>query len=465
MKIFPILMTALLLFTTISHAQNIVNIIQSDQVQAVQTNEGLVRRLTGNVHLITKDAEIRADSAYHYVDKNEIEGFGNISIVTQSETIHSDYIRYDVSNEITSLRGQVIIENESTLIYSASALYSFFTEIALFNDPIWLKDSTGVMRANSGIYFNQTDSVAFFGDVQLSDSTQYIEADSLFTSRIANLYELFGNVLIQDLENKTDIQGQYVYADSTGKRIISGDARLRRVSGEASDTTWMSARNIEVNKVDSLNTIDAIGDVISIQKNNSARSDTLRYDENTGIFNLRSAPIVWYENIQLSGDSIDIFTVDDSLKSLHAIGNAFSVQEDSTTLRFNQMKGNSIIVNFDGDQVDQIHTLGNAELFLNYTDDEENPDGAISIRSTELIIYFENGEVIDVTALSNIDGETINESPDLSDFRLEGFRWNPELRPIWPDFTFEPRFDPIPVNPPFIRSLPTATNQKNGEQP
>ena len=164
-------------------------------------------------------------------------------------------------------------------------------------------------------------------------------------------------------------------------------------------------------------------------------------------------PIVWYENIQLTGDSIDIFTVDDTLKSLHAIGNAFSVQEDSVTFRFNQMKGDSILVFFEGDQVDQIQTQGNAELFLNYTDDNENPDGAVSIRSTELVIYFENGEVADVTALSNIDGETIDESPELSEFRLDGFRWNPETRPIWPDFTFEPRFKPVPTTPPFSRSI------------
>jgi lipopolysaccharide export system protein LptA len=459
MRIISILFSVFMLLASVSHAQNIINIIQSDQVQAVQTVDGLVRRLTGNVHLITKDAEIRADSAYHYVDKNEIEGFGNITIVTSSETIQSDYIRYDVSNEISSLKGQIVIQTKTTSIYSSSALYSFLTEIALFNDPIWLKDSTAVMQAISGIYFNQTDSVALFGNVQLSDSTQYIEADSLFASRAANLYELFGNVLIQDFENRTEIQGNYVFADSTGKRIISDNARLRRISGEANDTTWLSAANIEVTKIDSLNIIDATGDVISIQKNNSARSDTLRYDEFSGMFNLRSTPIVWYKNIQLSGDTIDIFTVDDTLESLHAVGNAFSVQKDSVSFRFNQMKGDSIFVSFEKDQVNQIQTRGNAELFLNYTDSDENPDGAVSISSKELIIYFDNSEVTDVTALSKIDGETLDESMELSDFRLDGFKWNPEIRPVWPDFTFESRFNPVSTKPPFTRPIPVKTGK------
>lgn len=437
--------------TTVS-AQDVVNIINADRVRAVQSEQGLIRKLNGNVTLRTRDADLKADSAWHYVDLGEIHGFSDVSINTSKETIFSDFLRYDINNEISTLQGNVIIANENTKIYSESALYSFLTEIALFNDPIWMQDSTGFMRANSGVYFNQNDSVVFFGNVQLADSTQYIEADSMFTSRRTQTYELFGNVYIQSLENRTDIKGKYVYADSTGKRIISDGASLRRFNTEATDTTWLTAAYIEMNKFDTLYVIDAIGMVESYQKENSAVSDTLHYDERTGLFNLISNPSVWYKNIQLTGYQIDIYTENDSLKTLFALGNAFAVQEDSVSLRFNQMKGDSITVYFADNEVDFILTDGNAELILHYTDDEDNPDGAVTVRSRYILIYFEDGDAADLKAVNDIQGETLSESDNPEALRLDGFLWTPERRPVRPEIIFEPRLDPIPTAPPFIRN-------------
>lgn len=432
-------------------AQEVVNIINADRVRAVQSDQGLIRKLNGNVSLRTREANLKADSAWHFVDLGEIHGFSDVSIQTSKETIYSDFLRYDIDNEISTLQGNVVIVNESTTIYSETALYSFLTEIALFNDPIWMQDSTGFLRANSGVYFNQNDSVAFFGNVQLADSTQYIEADSMFTSRRTQTYELFGNVFIQSLENRTDILGQYVYADSTGKRIISDGAWLRRFNTDASDTTWLNARYIEMNKYDTLYVIDAIGMVESFQKENSAVSDTLYYDERTGVFNLTSDPSVWYKNIQLTGIHIDIHTENDSLKTLYALGQAFAVQQDSVTLRYNQMKGDSISVFFADNEVDYILTDGNAELILHYTDEEDNPDGAVTVRSTYILIYFEEGEAADLKAVNDVQGETLSESDNPEALRLEGFVWTPERRPLRPEIKFEPRLDPIPASPPFTR--------------
>jgi lipopolysaccharide export system protein LptA len=435
-----------------SHAQSVVDILRSDRVQTVQSDLGLIRKLTGNVSLRSKNVQIEADSAWHFLDLEEVTAYGNLIITTESEKIYADSLRYDITQEISTLSGNVIISNATTAIYSQSALYSFLTEIALFNDPLWLQDTSGVMQAQSGVYFNLNDSVAFYGNVQLADSTQYIEADSLFSSRPSKTYALYGNVIINSTEDMTNISGDYVYADSTGKRIISGNSRLMRMNEDASDTTWLSARYIEVNRIDTLNAIEAYGQVESVQKDNSARSDTLFYSEATGVFNLISTPLVWYKNIQLSGDTIDVYTENDSLRSLWAIDNTFVVQQDSTTQRLHQMSGDSLRVLFNEGNVDLIENYGASEVLLHYMDDQDQPDGALTFTSSGLIMYFEDGEVADVTALSDIDGETLPETPSLPSIELEGFKWNPDQRPVRWDLLLRPRLSPIPMNPPFIRS-------------
>lgn len=433
-------------------AQSIVNILRSDRVQAVQTEDGLIRKLSGNVHLRTNDIEVRSDSAWHYVDRSELHGFGNLRIDTENETIWADKIIYDIEAEISSLSGMVIIESSMATIYSETALYSFLSEIALFNDPIWLEDNDGVMQAMSGIYFNQNDSVVFRGDVQLADSTQYIEADSIFTIRSSSYYQLHGRVFMVDNESKTAIKGDYVEADSTGKRFVEGGAIMRRLNSDETDTTWLAADRIDMNKIDTFYVIDAVNNVESWQKRTSTLSDSLNYDERTERFELRSNPKVWYDQIQLSGNIIDIQLENDTLKTLFAKGDPFATQQDSITLRFNQMKGDSITIYFLDDNVDQVFTGGNAEILLHYKDDEDQPDGAINIRSDTITIYFEDGEVADLKATSGIDGETLSESTSLAEMRLNAFSWDPHLRPLEPDVHMASRHPSVSFTPPFVRT-------------
>jgi lipopolysaccharide export system protein LptA len=432
-------------------AQSRVQIILSDKVVATQTPEGLVRKLTGNVHLRTNDMEVRSDTVFHYVDLQELHGFSNLRIDTEKETIWADKVVYDVEAEIASLSGNVIIETTTASIYSETALYSFLTEIAFFNNPIWLQDEKGTMRAESGVYFNQVDSAAFRGNVQVIDSTQYIEADSLFTNRSSEYYELHGTVYLQDDENRTRLMGDYVEADSTGRRRIDGNAVLRRINEALTDTTWLTAGHINITKIDTFNIIDALDNVEIWEIDYASRSDSSRYNEQTELFELRRSPIVWYNKVQLNGEIIDIQFENDTLKTLLSLGNPFAVQLDSLTDRLHQMKGDTIKVLFEDDTIDKIFINANAEMLLHYTDDDDNPDGAINIRGERIVIYFEDGDVADMTAHTGVDGETFPESPDLATKHLEGFAWNPDLRPQRPSIELIPRLDELPMVPPFTR--------------
>lgn len=450
-----LVLIAVLLCPATTLAQTQVDILRSDRQARVQTADGPILKLTGNVRLRTSDLTIDADSAWHYVDRGEVLGYGNLRIETEKELIFADFIRYNINTEISSLSGQVIIQTESTEIYSEEAVYSFISEIALFNKPVWLRDEEGIMQALEGVYFSQSDSAVFRGNVQIADSLQYIEADSMFTNRRAGSYELYGNVYLQDDENQSRLTGDYVEADSTGRRLIQGNAVLRRVSEKTdsanADTTWLWSDRITITRVDTFNVIEAFGDVALWESDYASRSEYSMYDEFAERIELRESPVVWYQKIELNGDEIDIQLENDTLKSLLAIGSPFAAQLDSLTNRLHQMKADTLLVLFEEDSVRELHLYSDAELLLHATDSNDEPDGAINVRGSQIFIYFEDGEVDRMRVTENVDGEALEENPALEERRLPGFRWEPGNRPERPLIDLGPRLPPISLEPPFTR--------------
>jgi len=435
-----------------SFSQTVVTILRADRTEATQSPDGLIRKLSGNVELQTPDVRIRADSAWHYVNLAEIHGFGNLQIETESEIIWADKVVYDIDAEISSLSGNVIIRTETADIYSQRALYNFLVEIALFNEPIWVRDESGIMRADEGIYFSQSDSVIFRGNVQIADSTQYIEADSLFSNRKSGDYRLFGNVFLWDEENRSKIRGDFVEADSTGRRIVDGNAILHRVSEDLADSTWLTAGSIYMSKIDTFYIIDAIRNVELWHTEYSAVADSARFDEQSEMAALRLEPVVWYQNIQLTGEMIDIQFKNDSLETVYANGTPFVVQQDSITERFNQMMGDNLQIDFQDGQVQKIIISENAELLMHAADEQDNPDGAIIVRGNNIIIHFVDGDADRMEVHQGVDGEVIEESEIIHQLRLNGFNWIPEMRPVRPHLELLPARPAIPETPPFVRA-------------
>ena len=228
----------LLLTLSIQNAQgqNRVNILEADSIVGGTVEGKQVQKILGNVHLQSEELEMFCDSAYQFVNESEIRAFGNIQINTQEEKIWADKLTYFTDVDFSQLRGRVIIEADSTTLFGNSVDYRFSTKVAHFIDEIRLEDQEGILKANSGFYYREPDSAVFRGNVQLADSAQYIEGDSLFSNRRTGYYELYGDIFADDRENNTLLKGDYLEADSTGRRYLEGNAWLRNVERDTSSS-------------------------------------------------------------------------------------------------------------------------------------------------------------------------------------------------------------------------------------
>ncbi|MDZ7771816.1 MAG: OstA-like protein [Balneolaceae bacterium] len=550
---FPALTALLVLLATAlpAEAQQRVNILDSESVTDEMVDGEPVQEILGDVHLRMGDFEMYCDSAYRFFDRAEVRAYGNIEIITAEERIWADSLAYFTDLDFSQLRGRVIIRSDSTTLFGNSVDYRFSTKVGHFLDGVRLEDPQGVLRANSGFYHREADSAVFRGEVQLADSTQYLEGDSLFTNRSTGYYKLYGQIYARDTENRSTLTGRYLEADSTGRRLLRGDAWLRRVSADTldadsadsgplrrpdpiprdadstgtphpaagisgavlpdsvagrleadaelpdslrealpdsldagradslgarppdglfpdtlyaasrdsapevrRDTTHIMAREILMRRQagaqgDTVNTVDARDSVRIWSPRFSSLSDSARYDGGSETFELHKEPRAWYRNIQLSGPYIRVELQGSQVERLVSHTRPFAVQQDTAIGRLNQITGDTLTADFSGGALHRIRVWPEGRLLRYFVNDEGQPDGAIELSASDIRILFEEGQLVEMRVLEQPRGFTLPESEDTAKRRLEGFRWEPDLRPSRPAQPMERRFPTIPAERPF----------------
>lgn len=452
-SIAPLLFTvfSIALIPLDSFAQNLVQIQRAREVTNI-TQDGEPIRKMYDVRLRTGNIEMVCDSAWQFMNRNELRAYGNIEIETPDEMIWSDTLYYYTDQELSLLRGRVIIEQDSTTLFGEKVDYNFFTKVAFFEDGIRLEDEGGTLIASKGEYYQNQDSAIFRGSVQLADTAQYAEGDSLFINRKSQYLELYSNIFVVDSTNNGLLTGDYLQADSTGRRFVDGNSYFRKISADTTDTTHINSYELLLIEQDSVDLVRSYGNVHVWSSDFSSISDTLLYDSSTEIFELISNPIAWHKNIQLNGPYISVQMDSNEVQQLRSFHNTLTVQEDSATGRLHQIKGDTLIADFTAGDISRLKIYPNSQVLYHTKNEQDEPDGAVEYTSPQTIMYFRNGELQRVVAGKN-NGYFFEEFEGLAERRLDGFAWNPEQRPNRPESIPEPRFPPVPTERPF--TLPT----------
>jgi len=427
-------------------------ILYADSITGGTLNGKEVQRILGDVHIRHKNLEIHSDSAHQFINQNKVKAYGNIELDTGTEMIWSDRLTYFTDRDFSKLRGRVIISTDSTTLFGNSIDYSFETKKAHFLDRIRYEDQRGTLKADSGFYFRKTDSLRFYKNVQIADSLQYLEGDSLFGNRRAGYYELHGQVFGDDEENSSKLVGDYLETDSTGRRLLIGDAWLQNFESDTTDTTQTDTTHILAKKIisqeqrspkDTTAIIHAYEKVRVWSPDFSAIADTAQYIDSTQTFELWSNAKSWHKQVQLTGPYIKAILDDGDIDSLISHPNPFSVQQDTTIDRLNQITGDTLHADFTDGNLSEIHVFQNAKLLRFTKNEQDSSDGAIELEAPSIRILFEEGELTKLIANGNNSGSFLPENEETANKKMDGFAWNPEQRPEKPANPMQRRFPPI----------------------
>lgn len=402
---------ALIIFPTILFAQEDDMIhVMGDSLVGKFVDGQSIREVHGNVVMKQGKVTITCKKAVQYLAKNEAELIGNVVVTQDSIIIKTDLGYYYGNSKIAFSQSGVEYFDGHVHLKSKNGYYYFNDKKAYFYEKVNLFDSVSSLTSNKLTYYDDEDRAVAVGNVNVKDTSSIVEADSLIHFRDEGNSFAFNNVKIFDPKNKLVVSGGYLESQKKNNYSkILGEPTLIKIDTTKSgkqDTLVIKSKIMEAYTDSTARMIatDSVrivrGDLASIN------NFTIYYRENQNLFTLKrendeSSPIIWNENTQLTGDTINIFLQDNRLKEMVINSNALIITDKPEfPLRFDQMSGTNMHMYFGENGLEQTQVKGNV-LSIYYLYEDGEPNGLLKSSSEEAKIYFKDNAVENVRLYGN----------------------------------------------------------------
>ena len=432
-----------------------VDIIYAESIERTLMDDLPVQILKGSVRLRQDITLLNADKVTRFLTEDEILLEGNVLIIQENDSIFSDRVRYDTALKVGYATGNVRLSDGEVEVFSPSATHYVDEKWTLFDNDVRLIDSVTVLTSRGGEYFSELKRAEFFGDVILEEDNTYLQSDSVTYFRETEISLGYGNVFIERIEeqnedssatlSRTFLFGDYVYNDNQkGYSSIEGNAFLFQVQedslGVLRDSLLIESDRLEAIQRDSLDRLIAVDSVKIWQKDFSAIADSAVYDrvrvvedstlnevllEENRLF---GSPVAWYNEYQLSGDSLLASAYNEAIDSLFTSQNAFVAFLDTATQKINQLQGETLVGLFAQDSLESL-TVGPQAEAIYFQQPDEEQIGAVEMSGDRIRLFFEKNELSDIKVYSGIELKYYDGSLIPNPFTLSRFMWLIDKRP------------------------------------
>lgn len=371
-----------------------------------------VRDFVGNVHFVQPSergglVQLWCDRAQQYTKQGRIELTGNVKIVQDSVTL-----------------------------LGKQGTYFNKTRNAMMLAGVTLERDDMTLTAIQGYYDADARKARFYGDVVVVDSVSTTRCDSLTYLEDGDRSIAVGRVSIVSLTDRVTVYGDSLahYGDidytiiPKNPRMVHADS----VSWNRIDTLVVTGRVMESYRDTSVRYI--VKDSVLLARNElSARSGYASYWPAEGLAVLLKNPVVWYDDNQITGDSIAITMENQRLRRVYVAGKAMAVSrpDSARTERFDQLTGRELTLFFGGEDLERIEAVRNA-ISLYYLYDGPAPNGVNRSSGDKIIVQFTDGQVDEITVHGGVEGTYRPEGlvvKQEASLNLDGFQWRGS-RPI-----------------------------------
>ena len=452
-----------------------------------------IRKLLGNVSFRQDDVFLYCDSAYQYLDRNEVEAFSNVRVVqSDTMTITGDHGFYDGARRTARMTGNVVMRDPRMTLTTPSLDYDLNRKTAAYTETGHLTDPQNTLDSQQGFYDTNTKVFVFKRDVHLVTPDSELNNDTLrynTVSKIAyfngptrikgksgNLYAEGGNyntiTRVSDFKQNAKIDtpnyrlggDQLVYDELKQYGVAKGhvsliskkdNLTLRGDMGRywrALGRTKLCGGRPVVRNISQKDTLYMAADtLISVEARPGQTTkrtvlyaypkvqifrgpmqgicDSLTYDRQDSIIYLNQDPVLWHTRNQLTSDSMQIRSKRGKVDEMRLFGRAFAVNQD-TLLHFNQTKGRSMRAYFRDDKMRRVDVLGNAESLFYALDGDTATTGMNRLLSANMRLLFANNKLNKISVLSNPEARFIPPHElKPDDERLKGYSWRAAERP------------------------------------
>ena len=403
-RIFLILFFTMTIAVSAQNENDMIRVV-GDTLMGKLVNGENQREVIGNVIMTQGNVTITCDHAIQYLAANEAKLMGNVVVKQDTITVQTPH-GYYYGNTRKAYSDTSIIVNDGHVTLTANRGYYYFEEhkADLFSN-VKLRDNINTLNALRLIYYQDSSKAVSFGNVSIHDTASVIYADSLIYYRNTKDTYAFNNIRIYNIHNSVFIAGQKLvdisdssYTRITGKPILT---QIDTADDGVIDTLVITSNEM-ISKKDSLETLTALDSVKIVRGDFASVNNRTIYYRNEGkIFLYKkedepAQPIIWYDNSQLTGDSVYIFQKDRRIDLITIDKNAFLLSTiKGYNYRYDQISGDTINMHFDKGKLNRILVNGNV-LSIYYIFDENKPNGLIKSSSENAKIIVDSGRVADV---------------------------------------------------------------------
>ena len=429
-------------------AQEKIELKNAKELSGSMVDGQSIRQAKGDVEFAQGNVRVFCNSATQYITENRIELIGNVKIYQDTVTLFTEKATYYGDEKRAVCNGAVTLKDPNATLRSDNGVYTFNDAKAFFKGDVIIVNPEYRITSSELIYFRNTEESFATGDVVVTTDSAVISADKIDFLKRDGLTFARGSVRIESdstiilADTATDFSNERrsvatgnVSINSINNSTIAYADRLENLEREKFTKLTSNAFLIQIeNGIDTMminsdtmlavrsipESYTALNNVEIIRGNFYSKCGEAKYFKEIETVSLNKLPIVWQDNLQLTGDSIYAELPGNKLQSIFAKRNseapnssasfAISLSSDSAfSGRPDQISGADISIRFNDDKITGIDVTGNARsIYFMYELGRAN--GLNRIEGEELFIYCDDEEKVSkIKVLSDPKGEYVPE--------------------------------------------------------
>ena len=397
------------------------NLILDQKFNIVYYDEG------GNFTDKAKGLTLSSDWGKYNLDTKEAEFFYKVKLRTKTHVITTDTLYYYSADDRAHVRGGKTEFTNGQRKWSKSTIHS-------------IRDGYDVETTNC-VYFMKTDQVELYDKSSIQNDIRTITGDSLFYDSSTKMSRGYGRVHYEDRKNKNQLIADAVdYDEKSGSGMATKNPVYIDYSQQ--DTLYLHADTIRVEtfyiNTDSVyRKVHCYRKVRLFRNDVQAVCDSLVLNSKDSTLTMYFDPIVWNATRQLLGDSIKVFLNDSTVREVHVMQNALSLErmvnlKDPDKVYYNQVSSKRMNAYFDEGNIRMSEAIGNVmSVYYPVEESDSSIIGMVYIETDTMRMFVGDRRQLEKIWTSKAEGVMypLNQVPAGKDY-LPNFGWYDYIRPV-----------------------------------
>ena len=375
--------------------------VSADTLHVKQIGGEDVRELIGHVLLTQENTHITCDRALQYIRPGKF-----------------------------LLTGNVVVTDDSLTLRAPRGIYYRPERRAEGFEHVQLDDGNTRLTAAYGEYFAEERRAFFHTRVIVVDSTSVLSADTLLYWRINRRSLALGHVVVRSPAERVTIEGGRLDHDALRlySRMTVSPLMVQVDSAGEGRFDTLQVRGVTLESYrDSTRRLIARDSVELVRADLAATARYACFFTAGDSILLRGAPVIWYGDTQVAGDSINVYLKKRRLQRLHVMGSAFAVSRSDSLHpeRYDQIAGDRLRMLFTAQGLSRTDVEGRA-VSLYHLYDDSLANGLNRTSGDRIVMLFAGGKAETITVYGGVEGEYFPENMvrgKETEYALPGFAW------------------------------------------